>query len=157
MITFDCEQNLPTPNLHHSDVFYAIQLWVYNFGIHDCLANQGDMMMWAENVAKRASSAVVLMPGYIPHRIQKWSKLTFRDEDVAAFREEMGAFLEGHLALLDVLLCILGLKEDQFLKFSPWLNNVVLPVYKRLMMEENGPSSGEESAGEEPMYMRRGC
>ena len=51
MITFDCEQNLPTPNLHHSDVFYARQLWVYNFGIHDCVAEQGYMMMWGENVA----------------------------------------------------------------------------------------------------------
>lgn len=59
MITFDCEQNLPTPNLHHSDVFYARQLWVYNFGIHDCAAEQGYMMMWGENVAKRDSCAVV--------------------------------------------------------------------------------------------------
>lgn len=59
MITFNCEQNLPTPNLHHSDVFYARQLWVYNFGIHDCVAEQGYMMMWGENVAKRDSCAVV--------------------------------------------------------------------------------------------------
>ncbi|KAL9977051.1 hypothetical protein ACROYT_G014414 [Oculina patagonica] len=59
LITFDCEQNLPTLNLHHSDVFYARQFWVYNFGIHDCVANQGYMMMWAENVAKCDSSAVV--------------------------------------------------------------------------------------------------
>ena len=44
-ITFDCEQNLPTPNLHQSDEFYATQLWVYNFGIHDCVAKQG-YMMW---------------------------------------------------------------------------------------------------------------
>lgn len=59
MITFDCKQNLPTPNLHHSDVFYSRQLWVYNFGIHDCVAEQGYMMMWSENVAKRDSCAVV--------------------------------------------------------------------------------------------------
>ena len=61
MVTFDFEQNLPTPNLHHSDhsdVFYIRQLWVYNFGINDCVAKQGNMMMWGENVAKHGSSEV---------------------------------------------------------------------------------------------------
>ena len=59
IITFDFEQNLPTPNLHHNDMFYARQLWVYNFGIHDCVSDQGHMLMWGEHVAKRGSSEVV--------------------------------------------------------------------------------------------------
>lgn len=59
MITFYCKQNLATPNLHHSDVFYTRQLWVYNFGIYNCVAEQGYMMMMSENVAKRNCSAVV--------------------------------------------------------------------------------------------------
>ena len=43
MISFNFQQNLPTPNLHHNDVFYACQLWtyMYNFGIHDCVADKG--------------------------------------------------------------------------------------------------------------------
>ena len=59
MITFDFQQNLPTPNLHHNDMFYARQMWTYNFGIHDCVANQGHMFMWDETIAKRGSSEVV--------------------------------------------------------------------------------------------------
>ena len=58
MISFDFQQNLPTPNLHHNDVFYAHQLWTYNFGIHDCVAEKGYMFMWDETVAKRGSSEV---------------------------------------------------------------------------------------------------
>ena len=41
MISFDFQQNLPTPHLHHNDVFYARQLWTYNFGIHDCVTEKG--------------------------------------------------------------------------------------------------------------------
>ena len=59
MITFDFQQNLPTPNLHHNDMFYARQMWTYNFGIHDCVANQGHMFMWDETIAKRGLSEVV--------------------------------------------------------------------------------------------------
>ena len=58
MISFDFQQNLPTPNLHHNDVFYARQLWTYNFGTHDCVANKGYMYMWDETIAKRGSAEV---------------------------------------------------------------------------------------------------
>ena len=58
MISFDFQQNLGTPNLHHNDMFYARQLWTYNFGIHDCVAGKGYMYMWDETVAKRGSSEV---------------------------------------------------------------------------------------------------
>ena len=58
MYTFDFEQNLPVPTLTHSDVFYSRQLWVYNFGIHDCVSERGYMYMWSELTAKRGSSEV---------------------------------------------------------------------------------------------------
>lgn len=41
----DFQQNLQTPNLKHN-MFYKRQLWMYNFGIHDCVADQGYTFMW---------------------------------------------------------------------------------------------------------------
>ena len=58
MITFDFQQNLPVPNLTHGDMFYQRQLWMYNFGVHDCVSEQGVMFMWPETTAKRGSSEV---------------------------------------------------------------------------------------------------
>ena len=58
VISFDMQQNLPTPHIHTSLVFYLCQLWVYNFGIHDCSTGTGFMCMWSENVAKRGSDEV---------------------------------------------------------------------------------------------------
>ena len=58
MITFDFQQNLPTPHLHHNDIFYLRQLWTHNFGIHDCINEQGYMFLWSETTAKRGSSEV---------------------------------------------------------------------------------------------------
>ena len=39
LLTFDFQQNLTTPNLTHQDMLYAGQMWTYNFGVHNCLAN----------------------------------------------------------------------------------------------------------------------
>ena len=58
MITYDFQQNLETPNLQHNDMFYKRQLWTYNFGIHDCVSNQGYMFMWDETTAKLGSVEV---------------------------------------------------------------------------------------------------
>ena len=41
VITFDLQQNLPVPTLTHSAMFYLRQLWVYNFGIHECSGGNG--------------------------------------------------------------------------------------------------------------------
>jgi len=49
---------LPLPTLTHSDVFYARQLWMYNFGVHDCIDGTGIMNMWDESTAKRGSCEV---------------------------------------------------------------------------------------------------
>lgn len=52
MITFDLQQNLPTPNLKHNDMFNLRQLWTYNFSVHDCVSGQGYMFMWHEAMAR---------------------------------------------------------------------------------------------------------
>ena len=56
MITYDFQHNLEMPPLRHKDVFYACQLWTYNFGIHDCVANKGIMNIWPETLPKRGSA-----------------------------------------------------------------------------------------------------
>ena len=58
MITFDLQQILPTPNLHHKDNFYLCHLSTYNFGVHDCVSNKGYMFLWDETRAKRGSSEI---------------------------------------------------------------------------------------------------
>ena len=58
VISFDLQQNLPTPHIHTSLVFYLRQLWVYNLGIHNCGSGDGYMCMWPENVACRGSDEV---------------------------------------------------------------------------------------------------
>ena len=58
MITFDFQQNLPMPHLCHNDMFYLRQLWKYNFGVHDCINEQGYMFLSSETTAKRGSSEV---------------------------------------------------------------------------------------------------
>lgn len=58
MITYDFQQNLPTLNLHHSEVFYMRQLCVYNFRIHDCISDVRYMCMFGEHTAKRDANAV---------------------------------------------------------------------------------------------------
>ena len=58
MITYDFQQNLQTPNLQHNNMFYRHQLWMYDFGIHECVADQGYMFMWDETKAKCGSVEV---------------------------------------------------------------------------------------------------
>ena len=56
--TFDFQQNLPLPKLTTNDMFYARQLWLYNFGVHDCKVDDGIMHVWHEGIAGRGSSEV---------------------------------------------------------------------------------------------------
>lgn len=58
VITYDFHQNLETPNLQHNNMFYKRQVRTYNFGVHDCVANQGCMYMCDETTAKRGSVEV---------------------------------------------------------------------------------------------------
>lgn len=56
VVSFNFQKNLPTPTLHHNDVFYTHQLWTYNFGSNDCVSGWGYMYMWDKTLAKRRSS-----------------------------------------------------------------------------------------------------
>ena len=58
VISFDLQQNFPTPYIHTGLVFYLRQLWVYNLGIHNCGSGDGYMCMWSENVARRGSDEI---------------------------------------------------------------------------------------------------
>ena len=58
LISFDLQQNLPTPHINTGLVFYLRQLWVYNLGIHNVGNGNGYMCMWSENVASRGSDEV---------------------------------------------------------------------------------------------------
>lgn len=59
IITFYFQQNLPTPSLHHSEVFYIRQMWMYhNMGTLDCVGDQGHIYMFGEDIAKRDIDAV---------------------------------------------------------------------------------------------------
>ena len=58
VISFDLQQNLPTPHITTGLVFYLRQLWVYNLGIHNCGSGDGYMCMWPENIAARGSDEI---------------------------------------------------------------------------------------------------
>ena len=57
-LCFDFQQNLPSPVIPVGELFYARQLWLYNFCVHDCSANVGTMYCWDETQAKRGSNEV---------------------------------------------------------------------------------------------------
>ena len=59
VITFDLQQNLPVPTLTHSSMFYLRQLWVYNFGIHDCSTGDAMMCVWNETVGGRGANEII--------------------------------------------------------------------------------------------------
>ena len=59
VITFNLQQNLPVPTLTHGPMFYLRQLWVYNFGIHDCSNNTAVMCMWDETIAGRGANEII--------------------------------------------------------------------------------------------------
>ena len=59
VITFDLQQNLPVPTLTHSSMFYLRQLWVYNFGIHECGTGSATMCIWNETIAGRGANEII--------------------------------------------------------------------------------------------------
>lgn len=58
-ISFDFQQNLPLPHLPVGEIFYARQLWVYNFCIHTASSDDAYMYMWCEGDAKRGCNEVL--------------------------------------------------------------------------------------------------
>lgn len=60
-LCFDYMQNLPLPNLSAATLFYARQLWVYVFGIHNFHRHQVDMFVYSEVDGQKASSNVATL------------------------------------------------------------------------------------------------
>ena len=58
VLSFDLQQNLPVPTLTHGSMFYFRQLWVYNFGIHNCGNGSATMCLWNECIAGRGSGEI---------------------------------------------------------------------------------------------------
>lgn len=57
-ICFDLQKTLPTPMLTCNKVYYARQLWTYNFAVHDLGNNHATMLMWTEAEASRGSQEI---------------------------------------------------------------------------------------------------
>ena len=58
------------------EIFYARQLWLYNFGIHNAANNKGTMYCWDESVAKRGSNEVAsclfhFFNNFLPEEVEK--------------------------------------------------------------------------------------
>ena len=58
VIAVDLQQALPTPKLTVGPAFYKRKLLTYNLGIHCCGSDQGYMMLWSEQDAKRGSDEI---------------------------------------------------------------------------------------------------
>lgn len=59
VIIFDLQQNLPVPTLTHGPMLYLRQIWVYNFGIHNCSDDTAVMCMWDETIAGRGAKQIL--------------------------------------------------------------------------------------------------
>lgn len=58
VLTFDFEQNLPLPVSSSGEVFYKIQLWVYNFCIHVGSTGRSFFYVYDETVAAKGQNDV---------------------------------------------------------------------------------------------------
>ena len=77
VLTFDMQQTLPVPTLTHGSMFYLRQLWVYNFGIHECSNESAVMCLWNECIAGRGSSEMIsCLMEYFTHKQTQTKKLT---------------------------------------------------------------------------------
>ena len=64
VLTFDLQQNLPVPSLAHGAMFCMRQLWVYNFGIHNCTDGSAIKCVWNECIAGRGSNEISCLLEY---------------------------------------------------------------------------------------------
>ena len=58
-ICFDFQKNMPLPKLSVNEIYYMRQLWLFNFGVHNCKDKSASMYCWDEPTAKRGANEVV--------------------------------------------------------------------------------------------------
>ena len=94
---------------------HAWKLWVYNFGVHDCVDNTDIMNMWDESTAKRGSCEVVSCLQSLPEDRQTGAQrlIFFSDECCGPNKNQvMVAFL---LRLIER-----GVYKSIYYKFLVW-------------------------------------
>lgn len=57
-ISFDYMQNLPVPHIRTNAVFYARQLWLYVFGVHNDGKNTATMFSYDETIGRKGQNEV---------------------------------------------------------------------------------------------------
>ena len=84
-IAFDFQQNLPLPHLPVGEIFYARQLWVYNFCIHTASSDDAHMYVWTEGDAKRGCNEVLsCLNDYMEHKLRDGVKTLYIFSDACA-------------------------------------------------------------------------
>lgn len=64
VITFDYQQNLPLPVASSGEVFYKIQMWVYNFYIHVASTGKSYFFLYDETIAGKGQNEVISLLNY---------------------------------------------------------------------------------------------
>lgn len=64
VITFDFQQNFPLPVSSSGDVFYKIQMWVYNFCIHVASTGKSYFFLYDETIAGKGQNEVISLLHY---------------------------------------------------------------------------------------------
>ena len=79
VFTFDLQQNLPVPTLTHGAMFYLSQLWVYNFGIHNCTDGAAIMYVWNECIAGKGSNEIIVLARIFRPDLRKLFRLIWAE------------------------------------------------------------------------------
>lgn len=64
VITFDYQQNLPLPVSSSGEVFYKIQMWVFNFCIHVASTGKSYFFLYDETIAGKGQNEVISLLNY---------------------------------------------------------------------------------------------
>lgn len=114
VLSFDFQQNLPLPHISVGDIFYARQLWVYNFCVHVASSNDAYMFVWPEGDAKRGCNEVLsCLNSYFETFLRPTVKQLFLFSDACAGQNRNKTVMNYMYALIK-----LGLTKIQVIEHS---------------------------------------